>query len=241
MRPDSTLLPFTVPEMSDLGTGRLIGNTNLTIEAAQLYPLSGATAAIFAGQYLPLNEFGGIDQVAFDPDAAITIRKSGDTTPDVPASVFGNLIFIAPHIDQGGIVRAPVGVIGFNNDLGNIAVAPPTTTVIFRAGSVTSTSANGLTIPFGGTSDGVSYQGADGTIMDLGSTVVNDNGSFRVETGLMVNGQTVIGETGSVLDVSGGGNLSGAGFISGRGGSVNVLTTALVNANPANGAFSSRR
>ncbi len=217
------------------GTGSLTANLNLAIEAAQIYPLSGATAEITAGQYLPL---GGNGTIAFDPAGTITIRKTGEASPDVPPSVFGNLALIAPNIDQGGMVRAPLGIIAFNSRFGLQSVAPPTTNVVFRDGSLTSTSANGLTLPFGGTSDGVSYQGADGTIKNLGSMVVNVGGILRVETGLMINGQAVIGEAGAVLDVSGGGNLTGAGFISGRGGSVNVLSTALVNANPANSFFS---
>ena len=49
----------------------------------------------------------------------------------------------------------------------------------------------------------------------------------------------MVGEPGAVLDMSGGGMLAGAGFISGRGGSVNVLATPLASANPANAGFSS--
>ena len=85
----------------------------------------------------------------------------------------------------------------------------------------------------------MTYQGIDGTIKDLGATSTNVNGASRVETGLMISGQQVTGEAGALLDVSGGGNLLGAGFISGRGGSLNVLTTALANVNPANNIFSS--
>src|SRR5262249_44787212 len=39
-------------------------------------------------------------------------------------------------------------------------------------------------------------------------------------------------QAGSVLDMSGGGELTGAGFVSGRGGSVNVLTTPFINSHP---------
>src|SRR5262249_29576577 len=40
---------------------------------------------------------------------------------------------------------------------------------------------------------------------------------------------------GAVLDLSGGGELTGAGFVSGRGGSVDILTTPLINSNPGYG------
>ncbi|HEY4317902.1 MAG TPA: filamentous hemagglutinin family protein, partial [Herbaspirillum sp.] len=217
-----------------IGTGALTAGKNLVIEAAQIYPLSGATAIITAGQYLGVNGSGGIDRIFFDPTGIITIRKNVEETPEVPASVFGNLALVAPNIDQGGIVRAPLGIIAFNTLFGNSVNNLSGMNIFFRDGSLTSTSANGLNIPFGGTSDGASYAGADGTIKDLGSIIVNVNSTSRVETGLMVNGTNIVGEAGAVLDVSGGGNLAGAGFVSGRGGSINILTAPLINANPAN-------
>src|SRR3546814_11565784 len=46
-------------------------------------------------------------------------------------------------------------------------------------------------------------------------------------------------DLGALLDLSGGGDLAGAGFMSGRGGSVDILKTALINANPGYGASAS--
>ncbi len=217
-----------------LGNGSIADGGNLTFQAAQLYPLSGATATVTVGQVLSLNSFGGIGNATFDTGSVLTILGNGGPAPAVPPSVFGNLVFIAPIIDQGGVARAPLGTIWFNNNLGNTAAVPSTSDVIFRSGSITSASAAGLSMPFGGTSDGITYDGADGTLNVLGSTLVNVNGTFRIATGIVVSGTSVVGEAGAVLDLSGGGNLTGAGFISGRGGSVDVLKTALINANPAN-------
>ncbi len=119
-----------------------------------------------------------------------------------------------------------------NNNNGNNGFTPSSTTVIFRDGSITSASANGLTIPFGGTSDGITYQGADGTLFDLGY-LESTNGTAVIVSGVSVLGTKIVGEKGAIIDLSGGGNLTGAGFVSGRGGSVDVLKTPLVNANPA--------
>ncbi len=199
---------------------------NLTLTADQIYPLSGASAVIRVGQYQNTNVYAS--------DALLAIRRNDDTPPPLPASVFGNLVFVAANIDQGGVVRAPLGSIWFNNNLGLLANIPSTARVTFRSGSITSASAAGLTIPFGGTSDGISYQGIDGTLQDLGATSYNCNGNNCIVTGISINATSVTGEPGSVLDLSGGGRLTGAGFISGRGGSVDVLKTPLVNANPAN-------
>ncbi len=95
-----------------------------------------------------------------------------------------------------------------------------TSEVNLLPGSLTSVSAKGLFIPYGGTTDGLSWtlngQKIDTTLAAQGVTVV---GSLRADQG-------------SVLDLSGGGMPTGAGFIPGRGGSVDILQTALANVNP---------
>ncbi|MDE1174739.1 MAG: filamentous hemagglutinin family protein [Parvibaculaceae bacterium] len=220
---------ITLESVGDIrfGAGSMTAGGDLTLQAAQIYPLSNAAMGLVAGVYQLPNGTAG-----YDPNATLTIRGNGGSVPDVPASVFGSLTFTAPHVDQGGVIRAPLGVITFNE-----LIAASTSSVVFRNGSVTSTSANGLTMPYGGTSDGITYAGI-GSLDDLGS-LENVNGGATVVTGVTVAAGTFTGKKGAVIDVSGGGNLTGAGFVSGRGGSVNVLTTALVNANPNNAAYSS--
>jgi filamentous hemagglutinin family protein len=217
------------------GDSSITTGGNLTIKSAQLYPMSGASAVISVGQVLTAN----LGPVVYDPAAVLTIRGNGGAVPAMPASVFGNLTFVASTIDQGGVVRAPLGVIAFNQAVTSFVRTPATSTVILRDGSITSASANGLTMPFGGTVDGITYQGSDGTLFNLGSTTTTRNTVYvNLVTGIVVSADQFIGERGAMIDLSGGGNLTGAGFISGRGGSVDVLTTALANANPANAAFS---
>ncbi|UGA45824.1 filamentous hemagglutinin family protein [Bradyrhizobium quebecense] len=197
---------------------------NLALTADQIYPLSGAVAAIVVG--LRPN---GIS-AGYDPDAHLVIRRNDDQTPAVPASVFGDLTLVAANIDQGGVLRAPLGRIWLNNDVG-----PSDAHIVLRSGSITSASAAGLIMPFGGTSDGITYQGADGTLRNLASAAYDDHlGNIKIASGVSINAASVVGEAGAVLDLTGGGTLTGAGFISGRGGSVDVLRTALVNANPVN-------
>ncbi|WP_233022236.1 filamentous haemagglutinin family protein [Rhodopseudomonas boonkerdii] len=216
------------------GTGTLTTRGSLTIKAAQVYPFSGANAVVSAGVVLPLSVFGGIDSPTYDPDAVLTIRGNDGALPQVPASVFGQLSLVAPTIDQGGVVRAPLGIISFNMVEGSADPRWTDWKVILRSGSVTSASANGLAIPFGGTTDGITYQGADGTLLDLASVLADrGRGSYELPVGVAITATSLVGEPGAVLDLSGGGHLAGAGFISGRGGSVDVLKTALINANPA--------
>ncbi|MFG3757453.1 hypothetical protein, partial [Klebsiella pneumoniae] len=52
------------------------------------------------------------------------------------------------------------------------------------------------------------------------------------QSSVTLDAQSVNVAAGATIDLSGGGKLSGAGFISGRGGSLNILNTPLVNANP---------
>ena len=189
-------------------TTELAATGNLTITAAQIYPTTGVDAQIVAG---------------YKEGDTLDIRRYSDATPDVPSSVFGALNLSADIVRQGGVVRAPLGQLRLGKDAVNSTFTTHATLVELLPGSITSVSAAGLTMPYGGTIDGLTYtyNGANAVFNALGTSSV----SFY--------GDTLIGHGGSVLDLSGGGTLTGAGFITGRGGSVDILRTPLVNANPS--------
>ncbi|WP_375782797.1 filamentous hemagglutinin family protein [Bradyrhizobium sp. Pha-3] len=186
---------------------------NLELLAAQIYPATNAVATVIAGS-------GNSD-----PTTTLTIGRTTDAIPDAPLSVFGQLAFQAPVIEQGGIVRAPLGLLTFG--LGWPVYTPH---VDLLPGSLTSVSMAGLTIPYGGTIDGVTYTYNGTSLRAIGLTNFNNNGP---QSGIILDGQSINVASGAILDLSGGGTLAGAGFVSGRGGSVNVINTPLVNANPA--------
>jgi filamentous hemagglutinin family protein len=196
---------------------------NITFTAAQLYPVTGAVVTVEAG-YLA----GGSIQ-PFVPGTSLSVYRINDAEPAIPQSVFGRLALEAETINQGGVIRAPLGAItlGFNG-------SGFTQNVNFLAGSVTSVSANGLTIPYGGTTDGVTYT-VNGQNFSTDSVI---NGIFDSSHGITLEGVSVSVASGVSLDLSGGGTLFGEGFISGRGGSLDILSTALLNQNPSN-TFSS--
>ncbi len=179
------------------GSGSLAA-PELTLQAAQIYPMSGATMGIVVGQMVGNN--------VFDPDAVLTIRGNGGAAPDLPVSLFGTLSLTAPTIDQGGVVRAPLGYIQFGS---LFAFAnPPDSLVTFQSGSITSTSADGLTVPFGGTSDGISYAGGSMPLdpgnnlpVNLASIIVGNGINNHIPTGISLNVAKVVGGTGSQLDV----------------------------------------
>ena len=183
------------------------GSRQLTLNAAQVYPVSSTNARLAATE-------------------RITLGRSSTEIPNVPDSVFGTLSVFAPSIDQGGILRAPLG----NLLLGTTSVSDlptPTSRVRLLPGSLTSVSGAGLTLPYGGTSDGVTYTANGAPVSGAGSIDTFYSGVLRI------NGNSVDVAPGAVLDLSGGGVIAGAGFISGRGGSVDVLKTPFINANPA--------
>lgn len=211
--------------------GRLASAGDMTLTAAQLYPTTHAHGAVEIGR----QSTDGLP--SFDPERTLTIRGYGNA-PAAPLSVFGSLTLTAANIDQGGIVRAPLGhVVLGTAPAATSAVTPDSIfNVTLRDGSVTSTSAAGLTMPYGGTADGLRYlyNGEQVAFVDLADLTASDTAPDAIDTGVGMGQVVLTSEQGSLIDVSGGGALVGAGFVTGRGGSVDVLRTALVNANPAN-------
>jgi filamentous hemagglutinin family protein len=224
---------FLGPTANSAGTAiatRVLTPGNFSFTAAQLYPTTGATAVIAAG-------VSDSSTVAPESTSSITVSRISDVDPGLPESVFGKLSLAANSIYQGGIIRAPLGLIGLGgasfSAVGSISVT--SNLVQLRPGSITSVSANGLEMPYGGTTDGLTYS-YNGTAVNPQLFPVDVFGN--ISSGIVLAGNAVDVQSGAVLDLSGGGNLAGHGFISGRGGSIDVLTTPLVNANPGN-TFSS--
>ncbi|WP_231602396.1 filamentous haemagglutinin family protein [Herbaspirillum chlorophenolicum] len=190
-------------------TTELATTGNMNITAAQIYPATNVSAQIVAG---------------YGAGRVLDIRRYGDTNAAVPFSAFGSLLLGADTLRQGGVVRAPLGSIVLGTD-GRGSSSVHASLVDLLPGSLTSVSGAGLVMPYGGTIDGVTYDyaGKPIALRALGTS------------GITLSGDSVVGHGGSVLDLSGGGELTGAGFISGRGGSVDIIRTPLVNANPTSG------
>ncbi len=192
-----------------VGTTQFTAGQELTLSSRQIYPVTNAIGSLSATNRIAI---------------AIATPTPGDV-PDVPQSAFGSLTFQAPTFAQGGVVRVPLGSISVK-DVSTLKLLP---------GSITSVSGAGLTTLYGGTTDGVRYT-VDGNEpllahVSSGRIIGTSNEAF---IGIVLGGTQIDVAEGAVIDVSGGGQLNGAAFISGRGGSVDVLTTPLVNANPAN-------
>jgi filamentous hemagglutinin family protein len=192
---------------------------DLTLRAAQIYPATGVSASIRAG-VLP--------QGRYAPDRALRIESHGEPAPAVPHAVFGNLVLGAAVIEQGGVLRAP---------LGNLRIGDRNTTrVDFLPGSLTSVSGDGLLMPYGGTVDGLNYL-YDGQKVQLIGVGGADSRGQTLMVGITLGGASANVQAGAVLDLSGGGELTGTGFIGGRGGSTDARYHPLVR-NAADGSFS---
>ena len=187
---------------------------DLNLGAAQIYPATGIQAEVRAGYQgaVPVSEH------------TLRISGHGAAPTAVPYSAFGKLIFSAAYIEQGGVLRAPLGKIVLGDDL-----LSTTHEVRLLPGSLTSVSGAGLVMPYGGTTDGIDYR-------YNGKSVVL-NGISGETSGVSIGTQFADVQSGAVIDLSGGGDLRGAGFVSGRGGSTDARFNPLVR-NATDGTFS---
>nr|WP_314535311.1 filamentous hemagglutinin family protein [uncultured Pseudomonas sp.] len=192
---------------------QLMTKGDMTLRAAQLYPATEVGARVLAGF---IDAFSGFK---YDPTRTLTIARTGSADAAMPYSAFGRLQLGGPTIKQGGVVRAPLGLI----EIGNLGASR----VELLPGSLTSVSGKGLVLPYGGTVDGQVYKYNGKTVTFLGQGALpNANGSLNV--GMVLGGESVAVQPGAIVDLSGGGELLGAGFISGRGGSTDARYNPLV-------------
>ena len=196
------------PSQSDNEDTILASSGNIAFNAAQLYPQTEAIASVIAGDNVAAAK-------GANPLAGGTLSVHSPSGAAAPFSVGGTLSLIADTIVQDGVVRAPEGVINLGQARGDGAVQPFTDAVLLGAGSVTSVSLDGQTVPFGGTVDGVNYLYAGLAPLPFAPAVQIQSAAINVDPA-------------ASIDLRGGGTLSGAGFIAGRGGSADVNRTPLL-------------
>ncbi len=182
-------------------TGKLSTAANLNLNASQIYPTS-LTNYTFS---------------VTDPAKQLTI--TGHNTDASPLSAAGQLTLNAAIINQNGVLKAPLGTIALN----------ATTAMNFGKGSVTSVSANEKTIPFGAIVNNLwEYPLAGGNNLIFNQSVLNSDTKLYEyltlgEKHLIFQSPDIQFKTGSIVDVSGGGNLQAYQFQPGLGGSNDYL------------------
>lgn len=219
---------FTAANGDIRGDGTLSVAGDITMTAGQIYPATLAEFNIFAYDYT--NETGTAGK------GSVTIAGSG--VRPMPYSAGGSINIFASTITQSGTLRAPFGSItlgwdGTDFDLSTTAVDSPTNPIVgtsltvpttdsavLGAGSITSVSAVdpvtgvGMTIPYGISTDGLSWYDPSGV-----NITVNGLPQKRVS----IAGNSVTTESGSVIDLRGGGDLLAYRWVSGTGGSQDLL------------------
>ncbi|MBV9994452.1 MAG: filamentous hemagglutinin family protein [Caulobacteraceae bacterium] len=199
--PPSTIGLQTPPPPTLIG--QLVANGDLTINATQVYPTTGSTFAITStGAASPSGSSGG------------TIRfNSAGAAPASPYSAGGDLLVQAANIVQAGVVRAPLGALTLGANAAT-AFAPATTSLILAPGSTTSVSADGLNIPYGTTTDQVEWY----------FSPTSSNPLTAPPAGVLhLAGESISASSGAVVDLQGGGDVYAYEFISGPGGTRDVL------------------
>ena len=133
----------------------MLASGDLLLAAQRIYPATGSAGLAVAGVR---------DANTFDPERALRVQRvDGSLSAVTPLSAFGRLALMAPTVEQGGVLYAPLGAIQLGSTGANI-----NRSVRLLPGSLTSVSARGATIPYGGTVDGLSYL-YNGATVELGS------------------------------------------------------------------------
>jgi filamentous hemagglutinin len=184
--------------------GALYTDGNLDLTAQQIYPTT-------------LTQF----VISADPNSltaptanAITIQASAGTTA-TPLSAGGALTLSAGTVTQDGVLRAPFGDITID-----------AASVTLGAGSLTSTSADGLIIPFGTTQGGIDWVYP---LPNGNSVVYGTDGIAPPSQQVTLQGAMVKISKGATINVAGGGDLEAYEWVDGTGGTNDVLSNSSAN------------
>jgi filamentous hemagglutinin family protein len=189
------LNPTSVPNSL---AGQLAVNGDLNITAAQVYPTTATSFSITSAA----------------ANGEIRFARSGAADPAAPYSAGGSLLIQANKILQDGVVRAPLGELSLGSNQAS-AFAPATASLTIEAGSLTSVSASGLSIPYGTTTDQTEWFFAPTSASQLAAPPA---GALRLAGG------SVSIDAGASVDIRGGGDVSAYEFIPGSGGSHDLLS-----------------
>lgn len=202
------------------GDGTLDIAGDLTLRAAQIYPPSSVSFTLAAFDYTSAGQA---------KTGSVTIAASG--TAQTPLSAGGTLNLYASTIVQGGVLRAPLGAINLGwdgtgagpKDLVSNQTFTPTQQLTLASGSVTSVSAldpvtgKDLTIPYGTNLNGSSW--IDPTSADITVGGVP-------QKAIKLSAVNVTDQAGASVDVRGGGDLFAYRWVSGVGGTRDILASS---------------
>lgn len=201
---------------------------SLVLAARQIYPATHARAEVRVGRLMTAGQWGEPLQ-DYDPNAVLRIERVGTEAAPLPYSVFGSLTLMSANVEQGGVLRAPLGGILLGHDF---ETTTQPSRLVLLPGSETSVSAAGLIMPYGGSLDGLTYlyNGADVSYAGLG-------GPANGMVGIALRNDDIQVQPGAVIDLRGGGELTGSAFLAGRGGSTDARLNPLLQVAADGGSF----
>ncbi len=164
---------------------------------------TAADVYLSARQIYPASNSDAAINISNNPSSLISIEKSGEASAVLSAG--GTLTFNADVIKQGGVVKAPLGNIVFN--AGDKIVLLP--------GSVTSVSADGAIIPFGET-----FNAGSNWNYDVNNNLISMQ---LADKSIELNAKNIDAQDGSLVDISGGGDIVAWEFVTGPTGSQDLL------------------
>ncbi|WP_298191391.1 filamentous haemagglutinin family protein [Novosphingobium sp.] len=205
-------------------TGSIVASGDIAFKASQIYATTGTGNL----QALIEDQRNGTSNSAAQPyliasfaeNGTISFASNGGAVPDSPLSAGSWLRVLAAQIRQDGVLRAPLGLIELGSSAarlipGSLNLAPATRSITFGAGSVTSVSGTGLNVPYGQTTDLTEYYFAPGVSAALTTAPTGQ---------LVLSGADITIGTGAKIDGRGGGDVFAYEFVSGTGGSRDVLS-----------------
>lgn len=190
--------------------GGFYADGTIDLTAQQIYPTTLSQFVISADPsfVIPANASVAPDLSQLTSGSIVVSGSEGANTDLLSAG--GGLTLSAASITQGGVLRAPFGTITLYAN--SLALGP---------GSLTSTSADGLTIPFGTTQAGTDWVYPLGYTSAVYGTAAGDLPPPSQNIALSASHINV--ESGATVDISGGGDLQAYEWVPGTGGTEDVL------------------
>ena len=208
----------------------------LVLNASEIYPVTGVSFMVNAYNH---DASSGAGEASGGVAGSITVERTG--TASTPPSAGGTLSLFASSITQGGVVEAPFGTInlgwdgnasspidpitgaGTGNSFATISTVSTAQKLTLLTGSITSVSGvdpvTGVasSVPYGTSSDGTSW-------VDPSGTTITTTGIPGKSVNL--SAQNLVTQSGSLIDLQGGGKMTANEWISGNGGTLNLLGSA---------------
>ena len=125
--------PASLPFGGFPSAGAMLASGDLLLAAQRIYPATGSAGLAVAGVRM---------RIPLTRRALRVQRVEGSLSAVTPLSAFGRLALMAPMVEQGGVLYAPLGAIQLGSTGANI-----NRSVRLLPGSLTSVSARGATIP----------------------------------------------------------------------------------------------